>query len=155
MAARPQRLRLEAVQWSAHQLTMRFSLDALSFSTVYWYPDIDLLALDARYGREAMERIHVHSALFEINKLVSYRPHALDLGPYARHHTAELEALWSTVVHKVWAQWRFENDLPHEAPPRWLSSPQSAPPPLERPEGAYPTRAVSALSFGSILYVIS
>lgn len=149
MAARPQRLRLEAVQWSAHQLTMRFSLDALSFSTVYWYPDIDLLALDARYGRDVMERIHVHSALFEINKLVSYRPHVLDLGTYARHHTAELEALWSTVIHKVWAQWRYENNLPHEAPPRWLSSAQSAPPPLERPDGTSPARHRS-LSFGSI-----
>lgn len=103
---------------------MRYSLDELAFSTVYWYPDIDLNALDAKYGRSVMERIHVHSALFEMNKFVSFRPQILDLGEFSAHHTAELQELWDTVVHKVWAQWRYENDLPNEKPPKWVSKPQ-------------------------------
>jgi hypothetical protein len=26
--------------------------------------------------------------------------------------------IWHTIIHRVWAQWRFENDLPHQRPPR-------------------------------------
>lgn len=124
------RLSLTSVTWSRHQLVMRFALDDLEFSTVYWYLDVDLVDLDRRYGREFMERVHVHTALFELNKVASLRPHVIDLGPYARHHTEALERLWRTVFHKVWAQWRYENDLPDVDPPPWASraSAESAPP---------------------------
>lgn len=107
---------------------MRFSLDALQFQTVYWYPDVDLQRLEARFGTDFVERLFVHAALFEINKLASLRPQILDLGPYVRHHTAALESLWSTVFQHVWAQWRFENNLPDEAPPRWASQPCASSP---------------------------
>ena len=115
-------LTIESITWSEHQLVMRFSLDELAFSTVYWYPDTDLLGLERRFGRELVERMFVHAALFEVNKIASLRPRILDLGSYARHHTVALERLWTTVFHKVWAQWRYENDLPHEGPPRWASA---------------------------------
>lgn len=117
------RLSLTSVSWSRHQLVMRFALGDLAFSTVYWYPDVDLLDLDRRYGRDFMERVHVHSALFEINKIASLRPDTLDLGPYSNHHTEALERLWSAVFHKVWAQWRYENDLPDARPPTFASRP--------------------------------
>lgn len=120
------RLSLTSVTWSRHQLVMRFALGELLFSTVHWYPDVDLLDLDRRYGRDFMERVHVHSALFEINKIASLRPGVLDLGPYSKHHTEALERLWSTVFHKVWAQWRYENDLPDARPPAWASTPVAA-----------------------------
>lgn len=120
------RLSLSSVTWSRHQLVMRFALGDLQFSTVYWYPDADLLDLDRRYGRDFMERVHVHTALFEINKIASLRPSALDLGPYAHHHTEALERLWRTIFHKVWAQWRYEHDLPFAEPPPWASRPVSA-----------------------------
>jgi len=64
-----QRLALEPLHWSAHQLVMRFSLDALKFSTIYWYPDIDLLDLEARFGRDFVERLFVHAALLVSMKL--------------------------------------------------------------------------------------
>ena len=117
------RLCLVSVTWSRHQLVMRFAFDELSFSTVTWYPDIDLLDLDRRFGRDFMERLHVHTALFEINKLASLRPRLLDLGPYAHHHTRALEPLWKTVFHKVWAQWRYQHDRPGDEPPPWASRP--------------------------------
>lgn len=105
---------------------MSFGFDELAFRTVYWYPDIDLDALDRRYGRDFMERVHVHSALFELNKLASLRPRVLDLGPYARHHTRALEELWRAVYRGVWAQWRYENDLPDEPGPAFLGAPVAA-----------------------------
>lgn len=116
------RLTLTSITWSAHQLVMRFSLDELAFSTVYWYPDTDLVDLERRFGRPFVERLFVHAALFELNKIASLRPRTLDLGPYAHHHTAALERLWTTVFQHVWAQWRYENDLPREPPPRWASA---------------------------------
>lgn len=125
---RPQRLRLDALTWSPHQLVMRSSLDALQFQIVYWYPDSDLLQLEHRFGRQFMERLFVHAALFEINKIASLRPQIVDLGPYAKYHTVALESLWVTVFQQVWAQWRFENNLPHEPPPRWASQPRDAEP---------------------------
>lgn len=123
---RPARLRLDSVTWTSHQLVMRFSLDALLFSTVYWYPDTDLISLERRFGHDLLERLFVHTALFEINKIVSLRPQTLDLGAYARYHTEALESLWSTVIRHVWAQWRYENNLPAEQPPRWVSQPCAA-----------------------------
>lgn len=123
---RARRLSLSSVTWSRHQLVMRFALDDLVFATTCWYPDIDLLDLDRRFGREFMERVHVHTALFEVNKIASLRPGALDLGPYAKHHTEALEGLWRTVFHNVWAQWRYENDLPDAEPPPWTSRPSAA-----------------------------
>ncbi len=119
-------LRIESVTWSRHQLVMRFDFDALRFSTTYWYPDVDLLGLDQRYGRDFMERVHVHTALFEVNKIASLRPRTLDLGPYARHHTQALERLWRQVFEHVWAQWRYENGLPEERGPVWASQPVAA-----------------------------
>lgn len=125
------RLSLSSVGWSRHQLVLRFALRSadlgeLLFQTVYWYPDIDLVELDQRFGRDFMERVHVHTALFEINKLASLRPHVLDLGPYAHHHTEALEDLWRTLFHKIWAQWRYQHDLPAAEPPAWASRPVAA-----------------------------
>lgn len=120
------RLSLQSVTWSKHQLVMRFALGELCFSTTYWYPGLDLLDLDRRYGRDFMERVHVHSALFEVNKLASLRPSGLDLGPYSHHHTEALERLWRTVFTKAFGQWRFENDLPDVQPPVWTSQPVAA-----------------------------
>ncbi len=123
---RARHLALASITWSAHQLVMRFSLDELSFSTVYWYPDTDLDDLERRFGHEFVERLFTHAALFEVNKLVSLRPQTVDLGPYAHHHTEALEQLWTTVLHKVWAQWRYENGLPDERPPRFVSAPRAS-----------------------------
>jgi hypothetical protein len=120
------RLAIEPFAWSRHQLVMRFRLGELLFSTVYWYPGTDLLDLSIRFGRGFVERLFVHAALFEANKLASLRPSAIDLGPYAHHHTEALERLWNKVFRNVWAQWRHENDLPGEAPPPWVSRPVAA-----------------------------
>ncbi|MCA9697515.1 MAG: hypothetical protein KC431_08320, partial [Myxococcales bacterium] len=117
---RSRHLTLAALSWSAHQLVMRFRFDELEFSTVCWYPDTDLSELEARFGHAFVERLFVHVALFEINKIASLRPRTLSLGAYAHHRSPALERLWTTIFHKVWAQWRYENQLPHEPAPRWI-----------------------------------
>ena len=105
-------LRLDQVHVSRHALAIRASVGDLSFSTSYWYQDVDFDQLAAQTSAEAVARLGFHVALFEINKLCSLRPDRLELGEYARFWTADLADLWSTVLAKVWAQWRYENDDP-------------------------------------------
>ena len=50
------------------------ALDDLRFHVTVWYEDVDLPALARRYGDEAIERIAVHIALFQLNAAASLRP---------------------------------------------------------------------------------
>lgn len=95
-------------------------------STALWYGDVDLDVLARQIGREALDRLVFHIAAFEINKLCSLAPTHLSFGPYARFVTPRFQELWSTVLHKVWAQWRYEHDLPHWAGPALVDSPAAA-----------------------------
>lgn len=103
---------------SRHQLTMTFGLDDLRFQATYWYGDVDLPALERRYGEPFLQKIYFHLMAFEVMKLVSLAPATLDLGPFAHFHTAAFEALWQQMVNRVWAQWRYENGLPDYRGPR-------------------------------------
>nr|VFK63334.1 MAG: hypothetical protein BECKUNK1418G_GA0071005_10326 [Candidatus Kentron sp. UNK]VFK70806.1 MAG: hypothetical protein BECKUNK1418H_GA0071006_10396 [Candidatus Kentron sp. UNK] len=102
---------------------MAFGVDNLRFFTSYWYDDVDLVDLERRFGAEFMEKIYFHIIAFEANKLTSLKPDILDLGPFERHHTAEFEELWLTIQRNVWAQWRYENNLPDYAAPRFTTRP--------------------------------
>lgn len=132
-------LEIERVAWKRHQLTLRYRFDGYAFATSYWYPDVDLDALDARFGRSWMERVHVHTALFEAAKISSLRADEVDLGPYAAHATEALARLFERVHHGVWAQWRYENDLPHERSPRLRVGASTALAPLQRAASEAPT----------------
>ena len=87
-------------------------MDGYPFTTTYWFDTVDLSLLEARFGQPLMEEIYFHIAAFELNKLCSLRPKAIDWGPYGRFVDAEFWDLWSTVFRNVWAQWRYENDDP-------------------------------------------
>lgn len=105
-------VRLLAITHARRQLSMRFAVDAMQFSTSYWYDTVDFYALRAKYGEDAIDNVLFHIAAFEINKLCSLRPDHLDWGPFADFVTAEFEALWREIFVHVWAQWRFENEDP-------------------------------------------
>jgi UDP-N-acetyl-alpha-D-muramoyl-L-alanyl-L-glutamate epimerase len=100
--------------WSraTHQLRIGFRLDDLAFTTSLWWSDVDLPALEARFGRALLEKVYFHIAAFEANKLASLRPDTFELGPFAHLWTPAFETLWRTVFRRVWAQWRYEHDLP-------------------------------------------
>lgn len=105
-------LELEGVHARGRQLFLVANLDGQRFSTSIWYSDVDLERLAALVGREAFERLAFHVAAFEINKLASLRPTHLSFGRWARFVTAGFVELWSTVLQKVWAQWRYEHAEP-------------------------------------------
>jgi hypothetical protein len=100
------------------------AVDDLRFHVTVWYEDLDLHELAREHGDELVERLCVHVALFQLNAAVSLRPDAIALGRYARHLTPELKQLWSTVFRNVWAQWRWEHQMPDYHGPRFVDAVQ-------------------------------
>jgi hypothetical protein len=113
-------LSIERIEHGRDQLRMHFRLDDLGFTTSYWYEGVDLYDLERRFGEALMRKLYFHVALFEVNKIASLRPDVLDVGSFAALLTPELESLWRTVFHHVWAQWRYEHDAPDYEGPRFV-----------------------------------
>lgn len=112
---------------SRHQLSLEFGIDDLRFAASYWYGDVDLVSLEERFGAECLQRLYFHIAAFTANSLVSLRPALFDPGPFGRFCTAEFWSLWTDVVRGVWAQWRFEHDLPDYTGPDLVTGPSRSP----------------------------
>lgn len=132
---RSRALALETVDIARNSLHLRFAIDDLRFATSYWYEGVDFAALAGRFGPEQIDRIAFHIAAFEINKVASLKPDRIDFGAYGRFVTPRFADLWKAVFHNVWAQWRYENDLPDYpgpefAPPAELEDP-AEPVPLD------------------------
>lgn len=106
---------------------MGYGIDDLHFETAYWYSDVDLFALETRFGKRFMDKLYFHMLAFEASKMVSLKPNSIDLGPFASLHTEVFEALWQTIVHNVWAQWRYRHHLPDYDGPSFTSVPVSNP----------------------------
>lgn len=111
------------------------ALDDLRFHVTAWYEDVDLTALSRTHGADLVEKLAVHVALFQLNAACSLRPDVLDLGRYARHLTSDLAGVWRTVFRNVWAQWRYEHDLPAYEGPTFASPPAPASPVATVPDG--------------------
>lgn len=122
-------LTLQSIEHSRHALFFRFAFEDLRFSTTIWYEGADLEAL-ARRAPAGAQRLFFHVALFELNKLCSLRPDQVKLGPWARFLTPALEDTWRQVLHKVWAQWRYENDDPGYQGPTFADAAPTETPPL-------------------------
>ena len=127
-------LRLLDVHRGVDHIGATCALDDLRFHVTVWYEDLDLDELAHRFGDDALERIAVHVALFQLNTVASLRPDTIELGRYARHLTAELVTIWRTVFRHVWAQWRYEHDLPSYEP-RFVDPVVPAPPAVTAPPG--------------------
>ena len=109
---------LEPVRRGRRHLLLRYGVDELSFSTTYWYDDVDLEWLATIYGEGFLRRVEFHLLAFEANKAASLAPDAIDFGPYADLVTEPFWELWETLFHNVWGVWRYENDLPDYRLPR-------------------------------------
>jgi hypothetical protein len=97
---------------STNQISLCFGVDDLRFTTSYWYGDLDLRALERDLGAPFFRKLVFHIAAFEANKLGSLAPERFDLGPFADLCTEAFADLWLTVFRRVWAQWRYEHNLP-------------------------------------------
>ena len=109
---------LEPVRRGRHHVVLRYGVDELSFTTTYWYDDVDFSDLAAVYGEEFLRRVEFHLLVFEANKAASLAPDEIDFGPYADLLTEPLWELWETLFRHVWGVWRYENNLPDYRLPR-------------------------------------
>ncbi len=128
-------LRLTDVQRGRSCIAASCAIDDLRFHATVWYEDIDLDDLARVHGAELLDRIAVHVALFQLNAVASLRPDTIELGAHARFLTPELASLWRAVFHNVWAQWRWEHDLPDYVPDFADVPVASAPVPGRVPDG--------------------
>jgi hypothetical protein len=135
-------LRLLELHAGADCLVARCALDDARFQVTIWYEGVDIAGLAAKHG-EHFERIALHVALFQLNAACSLRPETIELGPYARFLTQDLVDIWRTVFRNVWAQWRYEHDLPAYEGPRFTDPIALAPAPITVPHGD-----IELLAFG-------
>ncbi len=88
------------------------------FSTSIWYKNVDFHYLKDTVGKAELERIVAHIAAFEMNKYGSLHIDEVNLGELNKYVDEPFAELWSDIFIHVWAQWRFENNLPYDKPPR-------------------------------------
>jgi hypothetical protein len=115
-------LRLVEIQRARECFAITCAVDDLRFHATVWYEDLDLHALARTYGEDLVDRLALHVALFQLNTLCSLRPDTIELGRWGRFATPRLVALWQTVFSRVWAQWRWEHDLPAYTGPRFVDA---------------------------------
>ncbi|MFO0575876.1 MAG: hypothetical protein U1A78_17905 [Polyangia bacterium] len=128
-------LRLRHVGTRGRQLSIRAELDGHELSTSIWYEDVDFDRLGSALGETGLLRVAFHIASFELNKLCSFAPTHLSFGPYARFVTPAFAELWYTVLDRVWAQWRWEHDLPDYKGP--LLTDEPVPPGADLPRARF------------------
>jgi len=121
MSIKQGRMWLGTLMRSQHHLSINYGIDDLRFETAYWYKNIDLFALEKRYGETFMQKIYFHIMVLEASKLVSLYPKQFDLGEYAHFHTPQFEKLWQTLIYKIWGQWRYQHNKPDYQGPVFCS----------------------------------
>ncbi len=128
-------LRLLEIQRARDHVAVTCGLDDLRFHFAVWYQDVDLDDLARRHGEELLDRLAFHIAMFQINAACSLRPAVIELGSYARFATARFMEVWRTVFRRVWAQWRWEHDLPDYHRPAFVDPPAPAARAVSTPPG--------------------
>jgi hypothetical protein len=128
-------LRLLEVRRARDHIAATCGLDELRFHFTIWYQDLDLDAVARAHGDELVDRLAFHVAMFQINTVCSLRPEVIELGPYARFATPRFVALWRTIFRRVWAQWRWEHQLPGYEGPRFVDPPAPATRAVSTPAG--------------------
>ena len=113
------KITFENLHRSAHHLSFTFLCDDHRFETSYWYEGVDFYELENDFGKDFLEKIYFHIMAFEFNKFLSLAPTEIDFGKYNSLITPAFTDLWHTIAQKVWAQWRYENDLPDYAIPEF------------------------------------
>ncbi|HEY1955354.1 MAG TPA: hypothetical protein VGH28_07070 [Polyangiaceae bacterium] len=134
-------LRLVDIRRARDHIAATCAFEGAHFHFTVWYEDLDLDALARTHG-ELVDRLAFHVAMFQINTVASLRPDTIELGPWARFATPRFIALWRTVFRRVWAQWRYEHDLPDYVGPALVDPP--GPPAQAR---AVPAGATELLAF--------
>ncbi len=105
-------LRLTGYRREPRELAYAADIGGRSFTSRFRFDSLDLEELEYRHGRELLRSLYFHAIAFDLVRLVSLKPDAVDFGPLAECVTTEFMELWQRIFDGVWAQWRYENGLP-------------------------------------------
>lgn len=121
----PTTLRLTAFSRGHDRFAYSAEVAGHSFTTSFRYDSVDLYQLEELYGNERIRSLYFHAIAFDINRLVSLKPDRIDFGQFADQVTPEFATLWRQILDGVWAQWRYENDLPGYTGPAIVHEPRA------------------------------
>jgi len=105
------------VQVFQFHLEIMHEVDGYTFQTKVYYPDVDLVELNKRYGEKEMRTIYAHIALSETLKYCSLFPATIDFTSISSEiSTAALEFFLHVFQH-AYAQCKYENGIGNEYKP--------------------------------------
>lgn len=90
------------------------------FSTSIWYKNVNFQKLERQIGKDNLNKVIAHIAAFEMNKYGSLHLESVDLGQLSTYVDEDFAKLWENIFLHVWGQWRYENNLPHDKPPKLI-----------------------------------
>ncbi|MDQ5972411.1 MAG: hypothetical protein QG553_570 [Patescibacteria group bacterium] len=115
------------------------------FSTSIWYKNVDFHKLEREIGRYDLERLVAHIAAFEMNKYGSLHLDNVHLGDLTKYVDESFANLWHEIFLNVWGQWRYENNLPHDKPPKLIANSKR---PKHEPISQFSEEPVALALFG-------
>ncbi len=133
--ARTETLSLDAFVRERDRLWFRYTIGGSPFTISLWYEGLDFFALEEKHGEQALQRLYFHIGAFNANQYASLAPRRIDFGPFAHFADTEFARLWRTIFVNVWAQWRYENDLPFYHGPEITVAPDCFTPIRYEPQG--------------------
>lgn len=119
-------LRLASFARARDRFSYTAEIGGHRFTTSFCYDSVDLDRLEELYGPARLRSLYFHAIAFDINRLVSLKPERVDFGEFADEVTPEFATLWRQIIDGVWAQWRYENDLPDYRGPGIAGAPRPA-----------------------------
>lgn len=118
-SARQRTLELIDATWTPSQLHILWKVADSIHTTDVWYGDLPIEEFRREHGSDYFDHLALTIALFEINKGLSFAPESIVICEKLRPwFTRELYDLWCHMSSRIWAQWRYENDLPGLPLPR-------------------------------------
>lgn len=115
-----QTARLERFTRTPRELSFQFSYDGENISTHYCYEQINFLALEQRYSSAILQRVYALIAALELTKFANLRCQQCDLGELSEAFSPGVAVPWSTIVNRVWAEWRYHHSAPLVPPPELI-----------------------------------
>jgi UDP-N-acetyl-alpha-D-muramoyl-L-alanyl-L-glutamate epimerase len=113
-------LKLVDVKISKNSLAFSYALNQTKFTTMVHHHNVDLEKLSAQYDPDFLQAIFVQTAVLTGIKFCSLVPKSYDIQEFSEYLTPEFLDLFKILYQKIFAQHRYENDIPNYQGPEFL-----------------------------------
>lgn len=119
------KLTLENIHVDEGELVFNYSVDTHEFTTKVYYQKLNFTVLKNLYGEECINNIIFHIAFIEGMKYCSLAPKEYDITGYSHFVNDDLIHLFEVLYKNIFAQHKWENDLPDYPGPELIYSKNS------------------------------